>query len=257
MMMKKKKNFKPRAPLLWVDTGDRPSNSAAELSRQEGFRRNRTSKFIREADTIINWGSTAEGDYKNAHRVLNKPAAVAVAVNKLSAFNVLKAEGLSIPAFTTSKAEAVAWNRTFLARTKLTGHSGEGIIVVDKGTPIADVPDAPLYTLYIYKVREFRNHVVKCQVVDYQQKIRDPNREPKTWKIRSHENGFIFVREGLDNDRARDRLCVEAVSALGLDFGAVDVIEDNEGHYYVLEINTAPGLEGRTVTSYAKAFHDY
>jgi D-alanine-D-alanine ligase-like ATP-grasp enzyme len=58
-------------------------------------------------------------------------------------------------------------------------------------------------------------------------------------------------------DYVRDQLSVEAVAALGLDFGAVDIIEDKEGNFYVLEINTAPGLEGHTVTSYAKAFHGY
>lgn len=49
-----------------------------------------------------------------------------------------------------------------------------------------------------------------------------------------------------------------AVKACGLDFGAVDIIWNN--HYqkaYVLEINTAPGLEGSSVDNYRKAFEGY
>jgi len=50
-------------------------------------------------------------------------------------------------------------------------------------------------------------------------------------------------------------VALAAVSALGLDFGAVDIIyNEHENQYYVLEVNTAPGLEGTTVEKYAEAF---
>ena len=43
---------------------------------------------------------------------------------------------------------------------------------------------------------------------------------------------------------------------LGLDFGAVDVIwNEHESKAYVLEINTAPGLEGSTVEDYKEFFN--
>jgi glutathione synthase/RimK-type ligase-like ATP-grasp enzyme len=45
-----------------------------------------------------------------------------------------------------------------------------------------------------------------------------------------------------------------AVSALGLDFGAVDIIwNEREDKCYVLEVNTAPGLQGSTLENYANA----
>ena len=49
---------------------------------------------------------------------------------------------------------------------------------------------------------------------------------------------------------------IDAVSALGLDFGAVDIIEDADGKLYVLEVNTAPGLEGQTLTLMAEALKE-
>ncbi|MNY63636.1 hypothetical protein D3C86_2006230 [compost metagenome] len=46
-----------------------------------------------------------------------------------------------------------------------------------------------------------------------------------------------------------------AVNAIGLTFGAVDVIWNEYRHQaYVLEVNTAPGLTGTTLEKYAEAF---
>ena len=43
-----------------------------------------------------------------------------------------------------------------------------------------------------------------------------------------------------------------------VDFGAVDVVWNQQnGQAYVLEINTAPGLAGQTITSYANAFRRF
>ena len=46
-----------------------------------------------------------------------------------------------------------------------------------------------------------------------------------------------------------------AVGCLQLDFGAVDVIwNEAQKRAYVLEVNTAPGIEGTTLMRYASAF---
>lgn len=38
-----------------------------------------------------------------------------------------------------------------------------------------------------------------------------------------------------------------AIDALGLDFGAVDILQGTDGNFHVLEVNTAPGVEGPRV----------
>ena len=43
-----------------------------------------------------------------------------------------------------------------------------------------------------------------------------------------------------------------AVAAYGLDFGAVDVVEDTVGRCYVLEVNLRPGLNKDMVLYYAE-----
>jgi glutathione synthase/RimK-type ligase-like ATP-grasp enzyme len=44
-------------------------------------------------------------------------------------------------------------------------------------------------------------------------------------------------------------MAVAAVNTLGLDFGAVDIAECGD-HAVVFEVNTAPGIDGTTVSKY-------
>jgi D-alanine-D-alanine ligase-like ATP-grasp enzyme len=49
-------------------------------------------------------------------------------------------------------------------------------------------------------------------------------------------------------------IAIGSVNILGLNFGAVDVIyNEKENKYYVLEVNTAPGLSGTTLEKYVDA----
>lgn len=59
---------------------------------------------------------------------------------------------------------------------------------------------------------------------------------------RGHLNGFSFNRHK-DPPEAMRQLADSALTALGLDFGAVDIIQDRCGGYTVLEVNTAPGID--------------
>lgn len=241
---------------IWITTNGRPSNSAALLAQYPGFKRAFKGNKVKPSDFVINWGSSVVGNAKlmSAKAFLNLEECVSIASNKLKAFEEFVLAGIATPLWTTSQAEAQKWSNegsVVVVRNKLTGHSGDGIMIVEKGQ---EVPEAPLYTKYIFKEREFRVHVVNSDVIDTQQKIRDPDREPTTWKVRSHQNGFIYARNNVEPSDARDSLAVAAVCALGLDFGAVDLVEDKKGNFYVLEVNTAPGLEGQTLENYAEAF---
>lgn len=237
---------------IWITSGDRPSNSRRALQINGGFRLLKTGKGLKHGDKIINWGCGSP-DHIFVADYLNYPTSVRLAANKLQTFQAFEAHNISCVPWTTGKALPQEWlsnEKTVVVRNKLTGHSGDGIVIIESGE---ELPDAPLYTKYIFKTHEYRVHVVGSNVIDVQRKIRDPEREPTDWKVRSHANGFIFARNNVvipDNIR---ELAVGACGALGLDFGAVDIITDKSGLAYVLEINTAPGLEGQTVDNYATA----
>lgn len=244
---------------LWVYSGDRPSNGAKELAAQDGFLRLRDDRFhkVKSQDIIVNWGVRRNWNWPEATR-FNHPKAIQLASDKLEAFKEMcwPHKHVQLVEWTASQEIAQLWannDKTVVVRNKLTGHSGDGIIIIGPGQL---VPSAPLYTKYVFKIREFRVHVVAGKVIDTQKKIRDPDQEPTNWKIRSHANGFIYVRNNIANSSERNELAIAAINALGLDFGAVDIVEDKAGKFYVLEVNTAPGLEGKTVELYANAFRE-
>ena len=244
------------------------SKSARELSRALGAKRIKREGSVfrgRATKTVINWGCSSLPAEVMKCKVINKPECVSVAANKLQSFQVLLEAGVNIPEFTRDSVdvlqdvlgkdpESVLW----LARKELSGHSGSGIELI-KGDA-QDVPDAPLYTKYVKKKFEYRVHVFGGDVVDVQRKARsrEVSDEDVNWYIRNHGNGFIFARneDHTPNDDVLKQ-AVDAVQAMGLDFGAVDVIfNESSQKAYVLEVNTAPGLSGTTLDGYVSRFRD-
>ena len=209
----------------------------------------------------INWGcSTAPVGLDSLSMVSNSFAAVKIASNKLSTFLQLKGkDGVRIPEFTTERDIAAKWladGITVVCRTILSGHSGAGILLVsDKD---AEFPRAPLYVQYVKKQKEFRVHVAFGEVIDVQEKRKrkDVSEEFQTnFQVRNHHTGWVYCREDIRQPDGLLDLAKAAVSALGLDFGGVDIIwNEKRNELYVLEINTACGLEGSTVDKYAAAF---
>jgi D-alanine-D-alanine ligase-like ATP-grasp enzyme len=88
-----------------------------------------------------------------------------------------------------------------------------------------------------------------------QQKKRRHDHDNPNWQVRNHANGFIYARSDVNPPAAVLDAAKKALAATGLDFGAVDVIwNQHAGRAFVLEINTAPGLEGTTVEEYKEFF---
>lgn len=218
------------------------------------------SKFVgRRGKKVVNWGCTHLPDEVARCTVLNSPEAVALAANKLHFFNAVKDRVSHVP-FTDDVNVAEEWVRngkTVVARTVLNGHSGQGIVLCDA----LPLPAAPLYTLYVPKKQEYRVHVIDGKVVDVQRKARrrEVPDENVNWKIRNLDGGFIYARDFNEDDLPEDikRNALATIKKLGLDFGAVDMIHnEKEGKSYVLEVNTAPGLQGQTLEAYVNAFKE-
>lgn len=240
---------------VFMYTGTRFSNSAKLVARLMGIRRIRVrnSRYrSRPGDKIINWGSNTKTARVSASylRWFNQPPLKGI--NKLTCFNVLKQANVSIPEYTTRRNDVDAGS-TWLARHTVTGSGGRGITIIEPGHRIVD---APLYVKYIPKKYEVRIHVSKGVTFDVQQKMfRRGTGGDVNHKIRSHDNGFIFVRYGLSIPTAALNKCKaeaeKAVVALGMDFGAVDVIfNEYQDKAFVLEVNSSPGVENSTANNY-------
>lgn len=208
---------------------------------------------------IINWGNSS-GEIGEG-RTINNQAAVATASNKLSTFNLLKdKDGIRIPTFTTDRGVAGGWLNDgihVVCRTRLNGHSGAGIVLATKPDELVD---APLYVQYVKKQKEFRVHAAFGEVIDVQEKrkrsgMSEDELAQVNYQVRNHHTGWVYCREDIQEPTGLREMAIHTILLLGLDFGAVDLIwNEKRNEVFVLECNTAPGLEGTTVVKYAEAF---
>lgn len=238
---------------------DNRSEGAKELAANLGIRRLRyqNSQFIpvKEA-TIINWGCSDFPAEYGICKVVNDPKRVSAAANKLLFFSTIQ-EARTVP-WTTERSKVSEWlqeGAVVCARTLLRASGGDGLRLFD-GCDIA--PPAPLYTKYIKKKDEFRVHIMAGEVICIQRKALKKDFEPDDnidHRIRNLANGYIFARNDIHCPPDVESQSILSIKEIGLDFGAVDVLwNEKKQQAFVLEINTAPGLEGTTVKDYGAAF---
>lgn len=251
------------------------SASASALAQALGLRKiNLNNSNIHNMQRrIINWGNSGRNlppDGLGINTIINSLEAVSNASCKLQTMRILQDREVCIPRFTTSRQEAAQWlseGKKVVSRSILNGNSGNGIGIHTQ-TSNSELPNAPLFTEYVPKSEEYRVHVIKdvngrYQVFDVQRKARSRNvpDENVNWEVRNLEGGFIFMREGVTRDNVQPEVwneSIKAINALGLDFGAVDVVWNHRRNSaYVLEVNTAPGLEGTTLERYARTLSLY
>lgn len=239
------------------------SKSARLIAELLGARmiKHERSRFVgRPNKIVVNWGSSALPDEVIRSTVLNSAQRVAYMTNKLKFFELCK-KAFRMPPHTTDQAQAERWRLTghhVCARHILNGHSADGLILHSPRDRDA-VGVAPLYTKYVNKKQEFRVHCIKlaqdvATFVQRKARRRDVPDGQVNWKIRNLDGGFVYsVVEECPEDVKTQALA--AFKKTGLDFGAVDVIYNEEARKaYVLEVNTAPGLEQRTAEFYANNF---
>lgn len=242
------------------------SRSAKALSEALGGKVLRLvdSKFVpRPEDMVINWGNSGDSTANTIGfwgGTLNNASLIKRASNKRKFFKLMTNEDLGsiIPQFWTNKENISNEAFPVVCRTVLAGHSGEGIHIADTRD---DLVDAPLYVQYVKKKEEYRVHVGKkgedFVTISAQRKARRlsiPDEEID-WKVRNLAGGFVYTREGFTLPSSVVEAAHDCLRATGLDFGAVDVIWNaTQEKAVVLEINTAPGLEGQTIQDYASFF---
>lgn len=211
----------------------------------------------KERSLIVNYGASWQPPWYTG-TCLNKPYFVAKASNKLLSFACFSQEEIVCPNWTTDINIARGWansGHVVVCRNLLNSHSGRGIVLAGPETP--QMPVSPLYVKYKKKRTEYRIHVFRHTIIDATEKRRmRRDWRPDTFDgyIRNHANGWIYARDNVVLPSDSGPLAVDAVAALGLDFGACDVIwNEHENKSYVLEVNTAPGLEGTTLVNYTNA----
>lgn len=189
----------------------------------------RQPRNIRPGDCFIMWGDS----FPTMQPSLN----LGMLRNKLQELTAIRAAGVPCVDFVT-EGPAEGW----LARAAI--HHG--------GSDLLNPPIRPSYwTKKELIAKEYRLHIFNGQSIraGRKEKFRE---DAHDW-IRSYQAGWHLVYDGRGVRDKHREIAKAAVQALGLDFGAVDVGERPDGTVFVFEVNRAPGLEGYTITAYAKA----
>ncbi len=241
--------------------GSESSKNLADKLKERGMSGLRVypdrSYQVRDDDFIINWGNTTLPNWNtDGSRInLNKPQAIELSINKLDTLVTLLEQDVNVPEFTESFDEAKSWLRyggLVYCRQNLTGHAGQGIVTATR--PL-ELVLAPLYVRGIVPKAEYRVHVFNGEVIDYCKKINIEGHDNVDNLVRNHNGGWTYARNVERIERVEQQ-AIKSVRALGLDFGAVDIVlSDIDDEAYVLEVNSAPGLmdDGRTLDAYVNA----
>ena len=97
---------------------------------------------------------------------------------------------------------------------------------------------------YMKKEKEYRVHIIGNKAVIISEKI--PFRDSSFWNLEScHFQDISEYPEELIE------IAKKSVNALNYNFGAVDIIQ-SDGNLYVLEVNSAPGLNAHHRAIYAR-----
>lgn len=230
----------------------------------------------RPTDMIINWGNSIITPTRlellaGGGQILNNPENIRHSANKRLSFIAMADQNVPTVEYTNRREVAQGWldaGELVYARTRISGHSGEGIVMVHNEPDsitgvgqafevVSELPQAVLYTKGITEQRrEFRIHVMGGVVTSIQQKKRANGwRENPAFSnvVRNYHTGWIYASDDVSPNAAAIDAAIRAVDSLNLDFGAVDIITRRD-NAWVLEVNTAPGLQGTNLQSYVDNF---
>lgn len=186
-------------------------------------------------DAIVSWGVRVRGDVP----VLNGRAGTR---DKLEELTVLRDSGVLVPPFSLD-GEGLEFPILGRKRHHTQARDIVPVLENDREFEWRRAGGASDYFVqYVAKQAEYRVWAYRRRpLASYEKVLRYPERYTRVGWNWQHGFAFEFVREAPDG---LQELGARAVDAMGLDFGAVDILAGKDGRLYVLEVNTAPGVQG-------------
>lgn len=215
---------------------------------------------------LVRYGCTALGHMDSVfHHVLNTSEAINRASgDKFAATNALKEAGLPVIEGKTVREyvehEDSRFDNSPIIARKFSHFGGRDIRLFERIETTADLRSLMEYDYvlrFIPRTREFRVWVFHTRSFDDAEHARPlsvkiaekvdngsidrASQTPSQKLVKNHRNGYSFMFAQDIPGEVRT-LGKRAVELFGLDFGAVDVMQDlDTGNFYILEVNTAPG----------------
>jgi hypothetical protein len=204
-----------------------------------------------ETDYLIRWGSRTSVSYAPNETVINSQTALRQNTDKLESLRMLDNAGINVPEYTEDRDE-ISETFGYPALGRAESHTrGQDINLILQWRDAYLTEGNDYFTEYIPTDMEYRMHVVNGEVVKVHEKRLRSEADNHPW-IRNAETGWVFLEPR--EEAPPDQLAIDAVDALGLDFGAIDVVrEEGTGDHYVLEVNSAPSLDEANLERYGEA----
>lgn len=213
-------------------------------------------------DVLIRWGSSKRIK-KIPGRTINKRNAVERAADKLLSLSIMQDAHVPVPKVYVGNDALNASKSEVLLGRRVNHTQGRDIILclqredVKRALALPNDERPAFFTSYIPTSREFRVHVFEKEVLKISEKIlTDEDKFQVSW-IRNFENGYTFRNVRDIGDTVLNNIsqaAIAAIEALGLDFGAVDIVLSDDGFWYVLEVNTGPSLGDNSLEVYVTKF---
>lgn len=186
---------------------------------------------------VVCWGL----GYNGTEPALNARCGQA---NKLQQLEKFKNAGILVPQFSVQLPTAVE-DFPVLGR-RLQHHGGTDIRLILEPEMAKIFGPSDFYTRYVPRATEYRSWVYRRRhLATYEKRLVRPEDAIRRNRVgANHRNGYAFLlmNSALVPEGIRE-IAAQATEALGLDFGAVDILRGVDGKLYVLELNTAPGAE--------------
>ena len=249
-----------------------------------------------DAKTVIGWGTKINDKTTFAKdvKVINHPNSILDNRNKYGALEKLRDAGVQVAKFMKSD-QVVDTDLPVIGRTNW-HQGGKGFWTCPTMTLVNNaVQEGAGYFQKLIEIKEeYRVHVFGDKVIYRVKKVKRDNMKeafvaqnkekiesiaakndvtlaPETMDyvlkqiakqhkeadmiVRSNTRGWKFSRINTIATGLRDA-AIEATKALGLTFAAVDCCVDAKGDFYVIELNSGPGLKGSGLTAYVEAFKE-
>ena len=178
-----------------------------------------------------------------------------MSVDKLTQYKWFAANDIPSLEFTTDSDIVDGWladKQIVFGRKYLNASCGKGIVIIEEQ---GNIPELPVYTKYKKKKREFRVHVFKDEVANVTEKKRRKDFDgQRDTKMRNLANGYVFVQQVEDEPEGLRELALRAAKVSPSDFRGVDIgFNEKKNELFVIEVNSAPGIQGTNVEKYLDA----
>lgn len=201
---------------------------------------------------FIRWGSMYETEKILDSITYNTLEAVKKAINKKLTREILTNNRIPCPKLISIEDKEIKY--PIIARP-LKHARGQNLIVINNKKEFEEhYSNDWYYSEFIDKIQEFKIYVGHGKILGYVERFK--GEDYINWNnVITHLDYTPVPANNWNIEVIKQS--IKAVKALGLDFAGLDVLIDNKGKVFILEINTVPGISNYGTKNYFREYFDW